>query len=189
MIHIGCIVSKKSDPTQRFMVTKNHPPLEIRSLTNGEAQHATQRELIPSFQEGDWVIHRPSKSIAKVLAQTNRQFCVVRTQDSEHPKMLPLTSLTYIRSPKEMWVHGAMKNPEAIRLFNLAHALQFWDRKTGALSSYSCDPLPHQIHWVHRLLASGQYNWMIADDVGLGKPSKWVCLYGHYYNKHRFNRS
>ncbi|HBO5056982.1 TPA: DEAD/DEAH box helicase, partial [Pseudomonas aeruginosa] len=28
---------------------------------------------------------------------------------------------------------------------------------------------PHQIHLVHHIIASGNYNWLIADDVGLGK--------------------
>ena len=31
------------------------------------------------------------------------------------------------------------------------------------------DPLPHQIHLVHHILRSGNLNWLIADDVGLGK--------------------
>ncbi|WP_228778181.1 helicase-related protein [Pseudomonas aeruginosa] len=31
------------------------------------------------------------------------------------------------------------------------------------------EPLPHQIHLVHHIIASGNYNWLIADDVGLGK--------------------
>ncbi|HCL3093280.1 TPA: DEAD/DEAH box helicase, partial [Pseudomonas aeruginosa 1BAE] len=36
-------------------------------------------------------------------------------------------------------------------------------------SHLEIEPLPHQIHLVHHIIASGNYNWLIADDVGLGK--------------------
>jgi superfamily II DNA or RNA helicase len=44
-----------------------------------------------------------------------------------------------------------------------------WNENTGSLSNLEIDPLPHQIHLVHHILASGHLNWLIADDVGLGK--------------------
>jgi SNF2 family DNA or RNA helicase len=44
-----------------------------------------------------------------------------------------------------------------------------WNENTGSLSHIEIDPLPHQIHLVHHILASGNLNWLIADDVGLGK--------------------
>lgn len=58
---------------------------------------------------------------------------------------------------------------ERFRLRSLAHALELWNENTGSLSHLDIDPLPHQIHLVHHILASGNLNWMIADDVGLGK--------------------
>lgn len=58
---------------------------------------------------------------------------------------------------------------ERLRLRNLAHALELWNENTGSLSHLDIDPLPHQIHLVHHILASGNLNWLIADDVGLGK--------------------
>ena len=189
MYHIGCIVSKKDNPIDRFIVIKNQQGLETRNLKNGKTHIFTKYEVTPSFQEGDWVYHTPTKRIVKVLAQTsNRNFCIVQSQSSEQPKSLPISSLSYIRSPKDLWVHGSMKDTEQLRLYNLAYALQFWDRKTGSLSSYSCDPLPHQIHLVHKLLASGQFNWMIADDVGLGKTIEVGMLIWVLQNKHRFKR-
>ncbi|WP_372439690.1 helicase-related protein [Pseudomonas aeruginosa] len=51
----------------------------------------------------------------------------------------------------------------------LAHAIKVWKENTGALSHLEIEPLPHQIHLVHHIIASGNYNWLIADDVGLGK--------------------
>jgi superfamily II DNA or RNA helicase len=58
---------------------------------------------------------------------------------------------------------------ERFRLRNLAVALELWNENTGALSQLDIDPLPHQIHLVHHILASGNLNWLVADDVGLGK--------------------
>ncbi|WP_429544259.1 DEAD/DEAH box helicase [Pseudomonas frederiksbergensis] len=56
-----------------------------------------------------------------------------------------------------------------MRLRMLAHAIKVWNENTGALSHLDVEPLPHQIHLVHHILASGNLNWLIADDVGLGK--------------------
>ncbi|WP_178133961.1 DEAD/DEAH box helicase [Vineibacter terrae] len=58
---------------------------------------------------------------------------------------------------------------ERFRLRLLAHALENWNQLTGSLDRLDVDPLPHQIQLVHRILSSGNYNWLIADDVGLGK--------------------
>ena len=44
-----------------------------------------------------------------------------------------------------------------------------WNQITGALDRLDVDPLPHQIDLVHRIMTSDQSNWLIADDVGLGK--------------------
>lgn len=58
---------------------------------------------------------------------------------------------------------------EALRLRNLAYALSEWDINTGGLTKLEIDPLPHQLFLVNKILASGDLNWMIADEVGLGK--------------------
>jgi hypothetical protein len=58
---------------------------------------------------------------------------------------------------------------ERVSLGIVAHALSKWNEATGALDRLDVDPLPHQISLVHRILNSGQTNWLIADDVGLGK--------------------
>ena len=64
---------------------------------------------------------------------------------------------------------GDEKHAERFRLRLLAHALENWNHLTGSLDRLEVDPLPHQIQLVHRILSSGNYNWLIADDVGLGK--------------------
>jgi len=64
---------------------------------------------------------------------------------------------------------GSEGSAERFRLRSLAHALELWNENTGSLSRFDIDPLPHQINLVHHILASGNLNWLIADDVGLGK--------------------
>ena len=58
---------------------------------------------------------------------------------------------------------------ERLALNVIAHLLKSWNEATGALDRLDVDPLPHQIGLVHRIINSGQTNWLIADDVGLGK--------------------
>lgn len=60
--------------------------------------------------------------------------------------------------------------PERVRLRMLAWALKLWNENTGSLAKFDINPLPHQIQLVHHLLQhSYDINWLIADDVGLGK--------------------
>ena len=58
---------------------------------------------------------------------------------------------------------------ERFALCVVGHALRSWNEATGALDRLDVDPLPHQIQLVHRIVTSGNTNWIIADDVGLGK--------------------
>ena len=58
---------------------------------------------------------------------------------------------------------------ERFALCVVGHALKSWNEATGALDRLDVDPLPHQIQLVHRIVTSGGTNWIIADDVGLGK--------------------
>lgn len=85
---------------------------------------------------------------------------------------LPFENLRHIRGVEERFIRGMLGevgNGERFRLRNLAYAIEMWHENTGGLSQLDIDPLPHQIHLVHHILRSGNLNWMIADDVGLGK--------------------
>ena len=85
---------------------------------------------------------------------------------------LPYEHLKQIRGVRHAFLRPRAVGPgeaERFRLRCLAHALELWNENTGALSHLDIDPLPHQIHLVHHILASGNLNWLIADDVGLGK--------------------
>jgi SNF2 family DNA or RNA helicase len=85
---------------------------------------------------------------------------------------VPYEQIRHIRGVRSRFQNPRETPPgeaEKLRLRNLAHALELWNENTGALSHLDIDPLPHQIHLVHHILASGNLNWLIADDVGLGK--------------------
>ena len=85
---------------------------------------------------------------------------------------LPYENLRQIKGTRHRFIlgdKGPKDSAECFRLKSLAHALEMWNENTGSLSHLEIDPLPHQIHLVHHILASGNLNWLIADDVGLGK--------------------
>lgn len=85
---------------------------------------------------------------------------------------LPFERLAWIKGVKHRFCtqdFGDETSPEKFRLKVLAHAIENWNENTGSLSRMHIDPLPHQVHLVHHILASGHANWLIADDVGLGK--------------------
>jgi len=85
---------------------------------------------------------------------------------------LPYENLKHIKGVRHRFLTadlGKREDVERFRLRSLAYALELWNENTGALSHLDIDPLPHQIHLVHHILASGNLNWLIADDVGLGK--------------------
>lgn len=85
---------------------------------------------------------------------------------------LPYQYLRQVKGVKHRFCtaqKGEARDAERMRLRMLAYAIKVWNENTGALSHLGIDPLPHQIHLVHRILASCNFSWLIADDVGLGK--------------------
>lgn len=106
----------------------------------------------------------------RVLASSEQ--VLVDFAESGERHWLPYQNLRQVRRAKLRFLNAQKAEPvdaERLRLRLLAHAIETWNENTGALSHLDIDPLPHQIHLVHHILASGNYNWLIADDVGLGK--------------------
>ena len=85
---------------------------------------------------------------------------------------MPYENLVRLRDASLKYVQAEAleaDTAERFRLKILAYALDSWNQVTGALDRLDVDPLPHQIDLVHRIMTSDQPNWLIADDVGLGK--------------------
>jgi ERCC4-related helicase len=110
--------------------------------------------------------------VQKIRTLGNRDQVLVDFPASGKQHWLPYENLKQIKGVKHRFIlddKGPVDSAERFRLKSLAHALEMWNENTGSLSHFEIDPLPHQIHLVHHILASGNLNWMIADDVGLGK--------------------
>lgn len=98
--------------------------------------------------------------------------CLVQLHVSGESLWLPFERLKRVKPVSQRYVKaeaGDDRAAERYRLKLLAYALENWNQTTGTLDRLDVDPLPHQIHIVHRILSSGNTNWLIADDVGLGK--------------------
>lgn len=139
-------------------------------------------DLTSAFMVNMEVMHRPQGSTQKSLGwgivRATREIAgscqvLVEFPESEKQRWLPWQRLQMLRGVKHRFHVPANieqgNASEKQRLKLLAWAIKLWNENTGALATFDIDPLPHQIHLVHHILASGNYNWLIADDVGLGK--------------------
>lgn len=132
-------------------------------LPIGQAVQEQPRSLRPSLGEG---------CVLELRTLGGREQALVEFWDGAERQWLPWENLLPIWTPQsmvEMNVQPPTGFAERFRLRQLALALQHWNRTTGALAQVDIDPLPHQLHLVRRILQSGNLNWLIADDVGLGK--------------------
>lgn len=147
----------------------------------GGASTVSVEHLTCGFQRNMEVRHKPLSfsqqslgcgNVVSIRAIANREQVLVDFPNKGQQIWLPYESLKFIKGPKLRYFGkdtGAADAAERFRLKSLAHAIETWNENSGALSKLDIDPLPHQIHLVHHILAHGNLNWMIADDVGLGK--------------------
>ncbi len=155
--------------------------LTVDWIARGKRDVVPLQELECGFKPGYEVLHVPSSSfeislgygVVHSLRQLGgrTQALVDFLQDGERI-WIPWERLRFIKGARFRFRSGDQGGADAaerLRLRNLAHALVLWNENTGALSHFDIDPLPHQIHLVHHILSSGNLNWLIADDVGLGK--------------------
>lgn len=155
----------------------------VRFQWSAEAQGWRRAgELRSAFQPGFQVEHvarstlRASFGVGMVQATRRLAGCdqvLVQFFDSGLSRWLPFQVLRRVKPVENRLVAADTgrfsDHAERMRLRVLAHALEAWDQSTGALGRLDIDPLPHQIHVAHKVLSSGNPNWLIADDVGLGK--------------------
>ena len=142
-----------------------HLPSDLTSgLTAGnEVVHLGLQEHTPSLGHGRVVATREVAGTTQHLADFWHEASA---------RWVPWQRLTRVRGVDRSLARGYVMGPqsaESLRLRNLAYALEEWHTATGGLGRLDIDPLPHQLHVVHTILSSGTLNWMIADDVGLGK--------------------
>jgi superfamily II DNA or RNA helicase len=138
-------------------------------------------DVEPGFQIG-WAVQdiplsasRRSLGTGQVVGRRalgRRQQILVQLDDDGRSVWLPYENLRRLMDVRLRFERAIPRVPdhgERFRLRLLAHALENWNHLTGSLDRLDVDPLPHQIQLVHRIVSSGNYNWLIADDVGLGK--------------------
>ena len=157
------------------------PSVLIQWTDRKQPQWLDAHRLISGFKRGMDVQDVPRSRVrrslgaGKVLSarEIGREYQVlVDFPQTGKQVWLPFQNLKRIAGPENRFVTGKFSEPgdaERFRLRNLARAIEMWNENTGSLSHLDIDPLPHQIHLVHHILASGNLNWLIADDVGLGK--------------------
>ena len=133
------------------------------------------------FRKGMDVVDVPYSRIRKSLGSGSiidlrkigsREQALVEFPEFGQRIWLPYENLRHVKGVRHRFLTaetGKRQDVERFRMKSLAYALELWNENTGSLSHLDIDPLPHQIHLVHHILASGNLNWLIADDVGLGK--------------------
>ncbi len=138
-------------------------------------------ELRNGFRPGHVVQDKPRSNTRRTLGTGTvlterriaaRDMVLVQLHSTGESRWLPYERLIRLRDARIKYQRAEapeVDSAERFRLKALAYALESWNQVTGALDRLDVDPLPHQIDLVHRIMTSEQSNWLIADDVGLGK--------------------
>ena len=155
--------------------------LQVRWGRHGSLEWHRAEELRNGFRPGHVVQDRPRSNTRKTLGTgtvvarrqiANREMVLVQLHATGASRWLPFEHLARVRDAAWKYEHTDSRHPddaERFRLKILAYALESWNQITGALDRLDVDPLPHQIDLVHRIMTSDHANWLIGDDVGLGK--------------------
>ena len=173
-----CCVIHESHPKTIGMVVDYDDTGQVASVRVRWGRAGTEEwhpvtELRCGFRKGHKVQDSPSSNTRRTLGPgtvlyvktiAGREQVVVKLHTSGDIRTLPYQNLRLIGSSAP-----TADSAERFRLKALAYALDSWNQVTGALDRFDVDPLPHQINLVHRIMTSDRKNWLIADDVGLGK--------------------
>ena len=170
---LGVVVSHNSEDGAHYV--------QVRWGRDGGTEWHAVNELRNGFRPGHIVQDRPKSNIRKTLGTgtviatreiAGRELVLVQLHSTGESRWLPYENLLRIRDAKIKYEQAEApesNSVERFRLKALAYALESWNQITGSLDRLDVDPLPHQIDLVHRIMTSDHSNWLIADDVGLGK--------------------
>lgn len=189
---LGCVVGQRK--------TNGCIKLKVGWLSCGKQEWIPLSDIKSGFENG-WTVQdvpvsttRKSFGEGVVVAQRKiggREQVLVQLYKSGHSIWFPYENVRAIKDIQTRYIEAEThveNHAERLRLKILAHALENWNHLTGALDRLDVDPLPHQIQLVHKILHSGNYNWLIADDVGLGKTIEVGLLLAALKRKKRARR-
>ena len=182
----NCFVARSDDMRVLGVVTGHvtkgeNTFVNVQWGAGSEAGLHRVQDLRNGFRENHVVQDAPLSNTRKTLGTgtvrawrhiAGRDLVLVQWHSTGDSRWVPYEHLVRLRDSRmkyERLEATDSDSAERFRLKALAYALDSWNRVTGALDRLDVDPLPHQIDLVHRLLTSDQLNWLIADDVGLGK--------------------
>ncbi|GGQ22799.1 helicase-related protein [Shewanella litoralis] len=182
----ACVVHFEDHEKKHFgrviKVTRDNPAkVQVHWFTKNKTEWLIPAALRSGFKVGMDVLYIISQTGAPSMGEgvvlksrvvANYEQVLVEFPVSGKKVWLPWQGLRQIKGVKHRFILGEKDGCDAaerLRLRTLAWVLKLWNENTGSLAKFDIDPLPHQIHLVHHILASGDLNWLIADDVGLGK--------------------
>jgi len=181
----GCFVGHREDRKKIGVVldrAQTHERWQIKVQWGGNTTEWNRLEQLGcGFQPGWAVQDVPLSAVRQTLGighvvQTRelggREQVLVHWDDTGRSTWMPYESLRRVKDAAGFYARAEVGHRDAgqrFRLRLLAYALENWNQLTGSLDRLDIDPLPHQIQLVHRIISSGNTNWLIADDVGLGK--------------------
>ena len=167
--------------TGQYGVVTGHSGNNLNvTWADGHSVRVARQDVRCGLQVGQVVMDRPRSlrlslgegRVLQLRVMGGVEQVLVEFWESAERHWLPWENLEPAWNAQTMFEQGIQPPggfAERFRLRQLALALQHWNRTTGALAQVDIDPLPHQLHLVRRILQSGNLNWLIADDVGLGK--------------------
>lgn len=181
---VGCFVSHKEHRNNVLGVVIGHSEkgsitqVQVQWGSPGVLEWHTTDELRSGFRNGHVVQDKPISNIRRTLGAgmvygtrqiANRELVLVQFYRTGESRWVPYENLIRIKDAEQQYIRSESSSVERFQLKALAYALDSWNQVTGALDRFDVDPLPHQIDLVHRIMTSDHSNWLIADDVGLGK--------------------